>query len=54
MHALTLMLKPIRHGWALALSDGRELARFTGPCARRRALRYLAGSHIPNEISHAR
>lgn len=46
MNALTLMLKPIRHGWALVLSDGREVVRFTGPCARLRALRYLSASDV--------
>lgn len=43
MQALALMLKPITHGWAVVLTDGRELARFTGLCAKRRALRYLGG-----------
>jgi hypothetical protein len=38
------MLTPIRHGWAVRLTDGRELARFIGPGARRRAIRYL-GAH---------
>jgi hypothetical protein len=38
MHALAVILKPIPHGWAVALTDGRELARFTGVGARRRAL----------------
>ena len=42
MHVLRLILKPIRHGWAVALTDGRELVRFHGLGARRRALRYLA------------
>ena len=42
MRALALMLKPIAHGWAVVLTVGRELARFTGLCAKRRALRYLA------------
>jgi hypothetical protein len=42
MRALALILKPITHGWAVALTDGRELVRFTGLFARRRALRYLA------------
>jgi len=42
MNALTVMITPIRHGWAVRLSDGRELARFHGPGARRRATRYLA------------
>ena len=52
MYALTLMIKPIHHGWAVALTDGRELVRFQGPWAKRRALRYLGagarvgGSHV--------
>jgi hypothetical protein len=37
MHAVTSMLKPIDRGWAVALTNGRELARFTGLCAKRRA-----------------
>ena len=41
MTALALTLKPIDHGWAVALSDGRELVRFVGLGAKRRALRYL-------------
>lgn len=36
------MLAPIRHGWAIRLSDGREVARFYGPGARWRATRFLA------------
>ena len=42
MNALAITLQPINHGWAVTLIDGRELARFTGPAARDRALRYLA------------
>jgi hypothetical protein len=42
MNALSLTITPIRHGWAVRLSDGRELARFYGPWARLRATRYLA------------
>jgi hypothetical protein len=42
MNPLSLMITPIRHGWAVRLSDGRELARFYGPAARWRATRYLA------------
>jgi hypothetical protein len=42
MTALALMLKPIDHGWAVSLSDGRELVRFIGLGAKGRALRYLA------------
>jgi hypothetical protein len=41
MNALALMLRPLNHGWAVMLTDGSELARFTGFGARRRALRYL-------------
>ena len=41
MSALRLMLKPIRYGWSVQLSDGRELARFLGPAAKWRAMRYL-------------
>jgi hypothetical protein len=41
MKALSLMVKPIRFGWAVRLSDGRDLARFYGPGARWRAARYL-------------
>ena len=42
MNALALMLRRVHHGWAVTLTDGREVARFTGPGAKRRALRYLA------------
>ena len=41
MNALRMMIRPIRHGWAVQLTDGRELARFLGPGARWRATRYL-------------
>lgn len=41
MTALRMMLKPIRYGWSVQLSDGRELARFLGPTAKWRAMRYL-------------
>ena len=41
MNAVALMIRPVNHGWAVVLTDGRELARFTGLGARRRALRYL-------------
>jgi hypothetical protein len=41
MSALWMMIRPIRYGWAVQLSDGRELARFLGPGARWRATRYL-------------
>jgi hypothetical protein len=38
---LAIILKPIIAGWAVCLTDGRELVRFRGPGARRRALRFL-------------
>jgi hypothetical protein len=43
MKALAVILKPLDHGWAVTLTDGRELVRFKGFCAKRRALRYIAG-----------
>ena len=41
MNAVAVILKPVHHGWAIALTDGREIARFTGPAARWRAMRYI-------------
>ena len=41
MNALLMKIRPIPHGWIVQLTDGRELARFHGPGARRRALLYL-------------
>jgi hypothetical protein len=52
MNALVLMLKHVRHGWAVTLSDGRELARFTGLGAKRRALRYLARNYVGRETGN--
>jgi hypothetical protein len=40
MKTVAVILTPISHGWAVMLTDGRELARFTGFAARWRALRY--------------
>jgi hypothetical protein len=42
MNAHSIILNPIRHGWAVQLTDGRELARFLGPGSRWRALRHVA------------
>lgn len=53
MKALTVILKPIARGWAVTLTDGRELVRFTGLCAKRRALRYLAVHDLVREASYA-
>jgi hypothetical protein len=41
-NAYAMILTPIRGGWAVSLTDGRTLARFRGPLARCRALRYVA------------
>ncbi len=54
MNALALMLRPVDHGWAVTLTDGRELVRFTGLCARRRALRYLTGRDRGRRTSNVR
>jgi hypothetical protein len=43
---LAIILKPIRWGWAVCLTDGRELARFRGPSARWRALHYVRASLV--------
>jgi hypothetical protein len=44
MTTLALIIRPTHHGWAVYLTDGREVARFNGPAAKRRALRYLASA----------
>jgi hypothetical protein len=41
MNPLALLIRPTHLGWGVYLTDGRELARFSGPGARWRALRYL-------------
>lgn len=46
MNALAVMLKPITFGWAVTLTNGRELARFMGLGARRRALSYIASRDL--------
>ena len=53
MPPLSLMLTPIPFGWAVMLSDGRELCRFHGPGARQRAQRYLDDPH-PGALSPSR
>jgi hypothetical protein len=40
--AYAIILTPIPGGWAVSLTDGRQLKSFHGPLARCRALRYLA------------
>ena len=43
---LAIMLKPILWGWAVCLTDGRELARFHGPGARWRAVNYVRATLV--------
>lgn len=52
MTALALILSKIDHGWAVRLTNGRELARFTGLGARLRALRWIDGLGISREAVH--
>jgi hypothetical protein len=40
------MLKPITGGWVIELTDGREVALFPRPAAKRRTLRYLASHNV--------
>ncbi len=42
MNALSLILKPTSRGWAVYLSDGREVAQYSGPGSKQRALDYVA------------
>jgi hypothetical protein len=42
MDPLKLIAAPAQDGWAVYLTDGREVARFRGPFAGQRAMRYLA------------
>ena len=44
MNTTSMSLVPIQSGWAVMLSDGRELARFTGIGARQKAYRYIANA----------
>lgn len=41
MSALALMMRPTHDGWGVYLTDGQELIRYRGLCARQLALRYL-------------
>jgi hypothetical protein len=42
MNTNAISLVPVKSGWAVMLSDGRELARFTGGGAKQQAYRFLA------------
>jgi hypothetical protein len=52
MTALALILSRIDHGWAVRLTNGRELVRFTGLGARFRARRWVAGLGVSKEAIH--
>lgn len=45
-YVLAITLKQIPNGWAVCLTNGRELARFLGLGARFRALRYLRALEV--------
>jgi hypothetical protein len=53
MRSLGVELKPIFGGWIIELTDGREVARFIGPAAKRRALRSLASHDIVSDADRA-
>jgi hypothetical protein len=42
--ANTISIAPVEAAWAVMLIDGRELARFSGPGAKRKTLRYAAST----------
>ena len=41
MSTLSLLIRPTDNGWGVYLSDGQELVRYRGLCAKRLAVRYL-------------
>ncbi len=41
MSALSVLIGPTDNGWGVYLSDGQELRRYRGLCAKRLAMRYL-------------
>jgi len=45
MNPLAVTLKAIRGGWAIELTNGREIARFIELGAKLKAMRYLAPRH---------
>lgn len=54
MKTLAVMLKPVAHGWVVVLTNGHELARFSGPGAKRRALRYVASREVAEDARGVR
>jgi hypothetical protein len=53
MISVGVMLKPIPSGWVIELTDGREVARLTGPAAERHTLRCLTGHNVAREAGGA-
>jgi hypothetical protein len=53
MSALALMIGPTADGWAVYLTDGREVARYRGIGAKRRALRHAAAARWPPRTGSA-
>jgi hypothetical protein len=51
---LAITLKPLFGGWAVCLTDGRELARFRGPGAHARAIRFVRSQVAAGRRSPAR
>jgi hypothetical protein len=47
MTSLALLIGPTEDGWAVYLSNGREIVRFYGIGAKRRAQRY------PTSLAHS-
>jgi hypothetical protein len=46
MRTLALMIGPTADGWAVYVTDGREVGRYRGLGAKRRALRHVARASI--------
>jgi hypothetical protein len=46
MRALALLIGRTTDGWAVYLTDGREVARYHGIGAKRRALRHIARASV--------
>jgi hypothetical protein len=46
MRALALMIGPTPDGWAVYLTNGREVARYRGLGAKRRALRHVTRASV--------
>jgi hypothetical protein len=54
MNAQGIILRPVPRGWVIELTDGREVVRFTGLRARRRAFGYLASHDVAKAATRSR